>query len=49
MAVVALPERAPEKVVAVNVPELGLYVNGMVVSSTYRAFDAPAVFIVKGI
>ena len=47
--VVALPERAPEKIVADNVPELGLYVNGTVVSSTYRAFDAPAVVIVKGI
>ena len=36
VAVVAFPVKAPTKVVAVKVPELGLYDKGFVVLSTFK-------------
>ncbi len=47
--VVALPERAPEKIKAVSVPVLGTYVNGPVVSSTNNWVDVPATVFINGI
>ena len=45
MAVVAVPLN----VVHVKVDVDGLYVNGVVVSSTYNGVDVPAVVLINGI